>query len=343
MPPTGLHRRRSRAVVARSFVADIGGTAGKATFAWRGAEWIAYRPAPGVDGQPVVQVGGLTLLGLFPPPERGIGGIQRRTFAARPDAYSFVGARFGEPVDVILGRARAGKLKLKAARQGGRRALHARIALPPNECAGLPRGTAAVWLDRATLLPLRIDWRRGPQVDETVTLRYRLLNRPVARSHFRRPALGRRPFRIDQGFRRSSPQAADAKVSYPAMLPAQVPAGFRLTTSGWAPRSGITGPEGSNPRSRQLFAAVYRRGWERIDVTQRLAGGRDWLNDPFGFECGALSTQTVSIGGTRATYGEGPEIVPHLYWRRGNVLYTVSGPFARATLVEIAASLEPVS
>ena len=36
------------------------------------------------------------------------------------------------------------------------------------------------------------------------------------------------------------------------------------------------------------------------------------------------------------------EIVPHLYWRSGRVLYTVSGPFPAATLTAVARSLQPV-
>jgi hypothetical protein len=329
------------ALVVRSFVAYVRGSAGPATFTWRSPEWVAYRPAPGVEGQPFVQAGGLTAFGLFPPPERGRGDVVRRSFAARPDAYSFAYARYGEPVDVVLGRARSGVLKLQATRQGGRPAWRARVALPPNTCAALPRGTATAWLDRATLLPLRLDWVRGTRIRDSVTLRYRSLNRPLPPSAFRLPALGPNPVRRDQGFRRTSARAADARVSYAAQLPAAVPAGFRLTTTGWAPRSGITGPEGSNPRHRELFAAVYRRGWERIDVTQRR--GAAFPNDPFGFECGVLRTQRVMIDGVQATYGEGPEIVPHLYWRAGGIVHTVSGPFPRATLVAIAESLGPVS
>ena len=41
-------------------------------------------------------------------------------------------------------------------------------------------------------------------------------------------------------------------------------------------------------------------------------------------------------------YASGAEIVPHLYWRAGRVLYTVSGPFPAATLAAVARSLEPV-
>jgi hypothetical protein len=53
-------------------------------------------------------------------------------------------------------------------------------------------------------------------------------------------------------------------------------------------------------------------------------------------------TETVDVGGVKATYASGAEIVPHLYWRSGRVVYTVSGPFPAATLGEVARSLEPV-
>jgi len=327
--------------VATSFVADVSGTAGRATLAWQAPERFAYRPRSGVEAQAEVSVGGTRYLGLFPPPERGFSEVARRTHPARPDGFSFVSARFAAPVDVILGRARSGSLQLASATVAGRRAYTARISLPPNDCAALPRGTLRVWLDRATLLPLRLRSRGGRRRD-TVSLRYRSINADLPRSAFRRPALGPRPARRDDGFVRTSPATADRAVSYAAELPATLPSGFRRAVTGWAPRSRQTGAEGSNPRYRELFAAVYRRGWERIDVTQRLAGRRGWLTDPFGFECGVVRTERVSVGGVAATFGEGPEIVPHLYWRDGRVLHTVSGPFSKDTLVEIAASLAPV-
>jgi hypothetical protein len=130
--------------------------------------------------------------------------------------------------------------------------------------------------------------------------------------------------------------------AYSAALPTALPTGFTLSVSGWAPRSARTGPEASNPRYSSLFAAVYRRGRERVDVTQRLAGTKGWLGDPFGFECGAETTSTVDVNGAKATFGQGVEIIPHLYWRSGGVLYTVSGPFPAATLAAIARSLKPV-
>ena len=77
-------------------------------------------------------------------------------------------------------------------------------------------------------------------------------------------------------------------------------------------------------------------------MTQRLAGTTGWIDDPFGFECGSEQASTVDVGGAKATFASGAEIVPHLYWRSGRVLYTVSGPFPAATLAAVARSLEPV-
>lgn len=46
--------------------------------------------------------------------------------------------------------------------------------------------------------------------------------------------------------------------------------------------------------------------------------------------------------GGHARYGIGPEIAPHLFWRRGRLLFTVSGPFPKRDLIAIADSLRPI-
>ena len=332
-PPTA-------SVVVTSFAASVDDSHGNATLVWKSPEWRSYRPAPRTDGVPFTQRGGVEFYGRYQPRNQGRGRILRNTYAARPDHYSEIWAQLQDPVDVVLGRARAGTLKLASTQIGGRSAWRGSIGLPANECAGLPRGTGTVWLDRGTLLPLQITSRRTQT--ETISLAYRAINTPIPQALFAPPALGKRPTRLNQGFIRTTPARADAKVSYAAKVPTALPDGFTLAVSGWAPRSARTGPEASNPRYAQLFAAVYRRGWEHIDVTQRLAGAKGWIDDPFGFECGSEQASTVDVNGAKATFASGAEIVPHLYWRSGNVLYTVSGPFPAATLAEVARSLKPV-
>ena len=285
----------------------------------------------------VVEHGGTTTYGGQ---GESSGIIERRTFPARPDAYSF-SERLAVPAEYVLAQARAGARTLLPTREGGRPAWRTTVALHANECAGLRAGTAELWVDRATLLPLRVVERRGRQVFPT-RIFYRSLG-SAGKERFLPPLVGRRPAREDHGFRRVSARAAGAALSYTPRLPTTFPTGFTLAVTGWAPRSARTGPEASNPVYRELFAAVYRRGFERIDVTQRLAAGRGWLSDPFGAECAFVRSERVSVNGAAATYGIGETIVPHLYWREGNLLLTVSGPFPKADLVQIAESLSPVT
>jgi hypothetical protein len=312
--------------VPTSFAAAVDG----ASLVWKSPEQTSYRGA----GQPYVQRQGVDFLGAAAGlPAR----VVRNTYAARPDRFSELWSRLQDPVDIVLARARGQTLKLTATSVAGRPALRASIALPPNECAGYAPGTETVWLARGTLLPLQIKGRGA-----MTSISYRAVNTPIPPALFAPPALGARPQRLNQGFIRTTPARADAKVSFAAQLPTDLPTGFRLAVSGWAPRSARTGPEASNPRYAQLFAAVYRRGWEHIDVTQRLAGKTGWINDPFAFECGSEQASNVDVDGAKATYASGAEIVPHLYWRSGRLLYTVSGPFPAATLAAVARSLEPV-
>jgi len=321
-------------IVAKSFAAVLSDPSGGGSLYWRVPEWTTFRPASKAKGTPFVHRRSVVYYG---PPARS---IVRGAYAARPDAYSELWSRTEDPASILLGRARGGTTKLTATKVNGRSALQGSIALAANECAGLRRGTETVALDRSTLLPLRVAQKRASTA--TTSLEYRASNTPIPQALFSAPAVGARPTRSNQAFVRSTPAAADKRVPYAASLPAALPSGFSLSVSGWAPRSARTGPEASNPRYASLFAAVYRRGWERIDVTERLAGAKGWLGDPFGFECGSETTSSVSVNGAKATFAQGGEIIPHLYWQSGHVLYTVSGPYPAATLAAVARSLKLV-
>ena len=127
-------------------------------------------------------------------------------------------------------------------------------------------------------------------------------------------------------------------------MPTALPPGFELAVSGWAPRGSRTGPEGSIPPHRELFAAVFRRGFERIDITAAARVGQRRRGRPARSAPNASSTSpsAPASAASAATYGAGPQTVPHLYWRSGRLLHTISGPYPKATLVRIAESLRPL-
>jgi hypothetical protein len=172
---------------------------------------------------------------------------------------------------------------------------------------------------------------------------YRSVGERLPASTFAPPRVDRIAYRDDKGFVRASPAAAARRLSYAPFVPRSLPAGFTLAVSGWAELSGTTGAEGAIPPARELFAAVYRRGGEEIDLTERLAPSGGWSADPFGAECVRQFSERAAVGSARAVYATSPSTTPHLYWRSGRLLYTLSGPFPKAALVAIARSLRPVA
>ena len=321
-------------LVVDSFRAQARTPSGVESIAWQGPESLALR---GKDGD-LVEVDGNFSYGAT---GLGSGSVERRRFSTRPDGYSEL-HRFRSVTEFVLAQARAGTRWLTEATLAGRPAFRTSAPLRANKCGGLEAGRVTIWLDRATLLPLRLVQERAGQPAQVWSYRYSELNAKLRQSLFSPPVVGEDPYRGDSGFVRTAPGHAAGPLSYTPSLPAVLPPGFELAVSGWAPRSGITGPEGSNPRSRELFAAVYRRGWETIEVTQRLAAPQPWFSDPFGAECAFEYVEKAKVGSATATYGLAPEIVPHLYWRRGRFLFTISGPFPKSDLVAIAASLRPL-
>ena len=275
----------------------------------------------------------------------GDGSVFRNQFVAQPDGFPRTGLeRYQSLAAYVLAQARGGTLTLTPVTLAGRAALRTEVEMPANDCAGLPRRTIRIWLSQRTLLPLRAVERQksnGRLVDST-NYTYRLINALLPAATFAPPRVGTRPFRSNDRFARTSPSAAAGPLPYTPRVPTALPSGFTLAVSGWAPRSGITGPEGSIPPNAWLFAATYRRGQERIDVTQRVSS-KAWPDDPFGGECQPLQTEPVTINGVAATFGMGQNTVPHLFWRDGPLRYTVSGPYPKDDLITIAASLQKVA
>ena len=321
-------------VVVNAFQATAKQFGIRESYTWTLPDRFVVRILP--TGARIVERGGVRTVGRgqgFP------GSRTTGTFPARPDGFS---ASFRVPsASYSLARARSGKKTFMPGRAARRDALKTTFALAANECGGVRAGRGEMWLDATTLLPLRYVERRGAHGFRT-TLRYSRLNKKPPKGTFKRPRVGPRGFADSQGFTRAAPVAAAAALSYVPLLPTVVPDGFDLVVSGWAPESGLTGPEASNPAYPELFSAVYRRGFEHIDVTQRRATG-EWPSDPFGAECSFLFTSKTAVDGNDATYGTGPGFEPHLYWSDGELLHTLSGPYPKRDLIVIAESLARVT
>ncbi len=279
-----------------------------------------------------------------------LAGATRRTVGVRtlnpyisePDGVTGpddLGLRLGR---FVVTQARAGRLNLVATSLGGRSVYKAEVDLAANACEKAPEGTATIWLTRTTLLPKRVDVERD-NTTRTYNYAYAAFNDAVSNAALTSPGLGRRPQTINQRFKRRSPQAARGPLPFTPRLPTQLPTGFTLVQSGWAPQGARTGVRLLNKRDSWLFAAVYRRGWERIEITQRLATHGAWKVDPFQRSCQSIIGGRTTLGAIRVRYGVGPDVTSHVWFRDGNQLLTVSGPYGKNDLRTIAASLTKLS
>jgi hypothetical protein len=280
---------------------------------------------------------------------RGIvsGVIGRRQFPAAPDGFRLfdMSQPFHNAAGSMLADHRAGTTVLAIDVVGGVSLLKGTAAVAANECGGLAAGTMTIWFDQTTLLPVKIAVVRG-SFTQTFTFAYSSINRRFASSVFAFiPARRRRTLeQSSDGFKRATVAKTDAMVPWRLKLPTSLPAGYSRAVLGYAPRSGRVGPEASIAPVRGYSAAVYSRGVERIEVTARRAtstAAREWRDsDPFAGECADITIGDATVGGKPARFGQGPQFMPHLYWRDGGALYTVSGPFPKTELVRIAESFQ---
>ena len=323
-----------------SYRAWISDSAGSTVVWWSGPDRIATRGTRGqVFGARTV-VSGATERSIFAAGEPGA--LTRRRFVASPDGFSLIDP-LGAGVASLWARHRAGRKVFARARIGRQQTLRARVRVAANQCAGLRAGVRIFDLHRRTLLPLRIITQLRGEPRRIIRHRYSRINARQPRGAFAPPRVGRGAFRRDDRFRRAAPRETVSHLGYLPSLPRDLPAGFRLKVTGWAPRGALLGAEGSIPPRPKMFGALYTRGVERVDLTIRRAAPGDWPGPPLGRECRPLSTAATTVSGVPATFGISPEIPPHLYWRDGRLLYTLSGPFAKQTLRRIAESMKPVS
>lgn len=272
------------------------------------------------------------------------GSVHRNVFPGEPDALPSGPNAYADAIAYALAESRAGVPTFTPVNLGGQAALRADVTYPANRCAGQSARRIRIWLSAQTLLPLRVVERLpSGRIAHSEIMTYGLVNRSMPTGTFRPPPVAAGASRRNSRFTRTTPAVAAGFLPYRPQLPAALPSGYSLAVSGWAPRGSVLGPEGSIPADASVFVVEYRRGQERITITQRASTSPWPVDDPFGFECATLRTETVTIGAHSGSFGIGPNVRPHVIWWDGAVRHTVSGPFPKDDLVAIAASLTPVS
>ena len=306
-------------VVAESFQGTWQSPEGPYRIAWQSPERWAQRPTRAA-GTTVVERGGLRwILG------EGFAAVERRRFAVEPDGFTYTEGLSRHADRPRPGSRRQAHARLGVARRSGR------VAYEPLPASEQVRGPARRPRD-GVALPR--DAPAAPRRRASRTRRHRgavhvhRRRRAAPRGHLRpRPRAGRRRpgrLRVPAGHPRGGRRACLLRGA------AADGAAARLQARGR--RLGAALRASPAPRGREPgHAGALRRRLParlRADRRQPAPCGRraPWQNDPFGRECVFQFEEDASIGGVAARYAAGPGIVPHLYWRAGGLLYTVSGP-----------------
>ena len=151
--------------------------------------------------------------------------------------------------------------------------------------------------------------------------------------------VGAEILRTDAGFVHTDRAHAAKVVGYQPFLPSAIPAGFSLDRIAVARETESTGPGGSNPPSRDVVSAVYRRGLDAFVVTTRRRVEGTW-RDPFATEGVDLAAEQVSLpAAADARLVLDSRTVPHVWASTDRLVLTVSGDLDRAQLLGVARSL----
>lgn len=149
----------------------------------------------------------------------------------------------------------------------------------------------------------------------------------------------------DQGFDRVELDDVKAFVGYAPLVPSWLPEGYELADVTAAREGGPTGSEGMNPQASGVVSLVYRRGFDRIVLSTRLAAPGDW-SDPLATGEGfvdlpeQIRLERGALSGVEANLLIVPLAIPHVWALTDDLLVTVAGDLNRDELLRVAESLE---
>jgi hypothetical protein len=252
------------------------------------------------------------------------------------------------PADFILGRETGAVVRALAAAHSarvadvsyqGRAAWKLDTPITPNAVfADVDR--LQITVDRETGFPVHVLATLHGAFRSELTLDHLAVDEALPADEFAvQFPVGAEILRTNAGFVHADRAQAAKIVGYQPLLPSAVPDGFRLDTIAVARETESTGPGGSNPPSRNVVSAVYRRGLDTFIVTtrQRVAGA--W-RDPFAVEGIDLASEQVSLPGAGvASLVLDSRTVPHVWALTDQLVVTVSGDLDRAQLLSVARSL----
>lgn len=208
----------------------------------------------------------------------------------------------------------------------------------------VPTATMDVTVDQATGLPIRTVRTSAGRVTGELVLRRLVVDAPVDRATFRLELPEQsRPSSIDVGFAPVDEAGVEAVVGYRPLLPVAVPEGFARTHLAVARVAAGTGL--ANPLSSNVVSVAYQRGFDRIVVTTRDAGGdaARW-GDPLAETPVADRSDTRRLGDGALAGHDATVVVDragaHLWAVAGDLVVTVAGDLSPDQLVAVAESLE---
>jgi hypothetical protein len=147
-----------------------------------------------------------------------------------------------------------------------------------------------------------------------------------------------------QGFRRVGLDEVEDVLGYAPLVPSWLPDGYELADVTVARRGGPTGSEGMNPRAPDVVSLVYRRGFDRVVLSTRVAIPGDW-SDPLATGEGfvdrpeRIRLKRGALSGVEAHLLIVPLAIPHIWALTDELVVTVAGDLSREQLLRVAESL----
>jgi hypothetical protein len=199
-----------------------------------------------------------------------------------------------------------------------------------------------VTVDQETALPLKVVLKQG-DVIVGVAKEVRKIETGVKLDP-ERFQVTRTPQALSGGFLRTTLIQAATDAGFAPLLPETVPAGYRLSEVAVSTRSGPQDGETNIPVAGPIIAVTYRRGIDRIIVTNRPVGNRRELwGEPYYGE-GTPNTPDLKIESVRTPLGTlqlvlDPQTTAHVWGLTNELAVTIEGALTAEELRVAAESL----